>query len=44
MHIYVTNSPQTDFAKRGIKVSGVELDLDTMMKTKRDTVAALTGG
>jgi len=35
---------KTDFAKRGIKVENVELDLDTMMKTKRDTVSALTGG
>lgn len=33
-----------DLAKRGIKVSGVELDLPTLMGTKLTAVKQLTGG
>eukprot|EP00732_Lithocolla_globosa_P003579 Lithocolla_globosa_v1_NODE_2942_length_1815_cov_36.972159.p1 type:complete len:486 gc:universal NODE_2942_length_1815_cov_36.972159:1759-302(-) len=33
-----------DFAKRGIKVGGVTLDLPTMMKAKEDSVSGLTQG
>ncbi|KAL0276943.1 UNVERIFIED_CONTAM: hypothetical protein PYX00_004399 [Menopon gallinae] len=33
-----------ELAKRGITVSGVQLDLDALMKTKVDAVKALTGG
>ena len=35
---------QKEFAQRGIKVGEVSLDLDTMMKAKRDSVAGLTSG
>ncbi len=35
---------QTDFAKRGIDVSGVSLNLGNMMKQKDDSVKALTTG
>jgi dihydrolipoamide dehydrogenase len=33
-----------DFAKRGINVGDVKLDLDTMLKAKDKSVQALTGG
>lgn len=33
-----------DFSKHGIKVSGVELDVDTMMGAKAKAVESLTGG
>ncbi len=35
---------QTDFANRGIDVSGVSLNLDNMMKAKADSVKQLTTG
>lgn len=35
---------QKEFADRGIKVGEVSLDLDTMMKAKRDSVSGLTSG
>ena len=35
---------QSDFAKRGIDVSAVTLNLPNMMKQKEDSVKALTGG
>ena len=35
---------QADFAKRGIDVAGVTLNLGNMMKQKEDSVKALTSG
>ena len=35
---------QSDFAKHGVKVSGVELDLATMMRRKDQVVSTLTKG
>lgn len=35
---------KTDFASRGIMVDNVQLDLPKMMKAKKDSVSALTGG
>jgi len=41
-HLY--EEAQHDFAKHGIKLTGVELDMDQMMATKSKAVTGLTGG
>eukprot|EP00397_Hematodinium_sp_SG-2012_P034602 GEMP01037125.1.p1 GENE.GEMP01037125.1~~GEMP01037125.1.p1 ORF type:complete len:495 (+),score=129.70 GEMP01037125.1:77-1561(+) len=41
-HYY--HKAKTDFASRGIKMTGLSLDLDTMMKQKEESVNGLTSG
>ncbi|KAK7862573.1 hypothetical protein R5R35_004188 [Gryllus longicercus] len=41
-YYHMAHSP--DFAKRGIEVSGVKLNLDNLMESKKTAVKALTGG
>ena len=41
-HLY--EEANHDFAKHGIKISGVELDVPTMMESKAKAVSGLTGG
>jgi len=41
---HLFHEAQHDFAKHGIKLSGVELDLDAMMSNKAKAVTGLTGG